>query len=60
MAAKVVTFKGCDIFFSLEEQSPFTENYENGCKIMCLNADDWQLDVKNVQEFLKQNRYWGS
>jgi hypothetical protein len=29
-------------------------------KIMCLNAVDQQLDVKNIQEFLKQSRYWGA
>jgi len=27
---------------------------------MCLKADDWQVDVKNFQEFLKQSRYWGA
>jgi hypothetical protein len=46
--------------FLLKKSLLLQENYENGYKIMCLNAHDWQLDVKNVQEFLKQSRYWGS
>jgi hypothetical protein len=32
-----------------------TMNIKN--KIMCLNAVDRQLDVKNIQEFLKHSRY---
>jgi hypothetical protein len=46
--------------FLLKNSLLLKENYENGYKIMCLKADDWQVDVKNFQEFLKQSRYWGA
>jgi hypothetical protein len=45
--------------FLLKNSRLLKENYENGYKIMCLNADDWKLGVKNFQEFLKKSRYWG-